>query len=79
MCIVKERNYWDVKNGSKISVYSRIGVSSHDFRCLMKKLLQKKNNDDKSERLIASVFLKRLARIDDAFTRSRVSCFGINR
>ena len=45
MCIVQERNYWDAKNGFKISVHSRILVSSHDFHCLMK---NKQNNDDKS-------------------------------
>ena len=35
-----------------------------------KKLIHEQNNDDKSERLIASVFLKRLARFGDVFTRS---------
>ena len=42
-------NYWDVKNGFKISVHSRIRVSFHDFHCLMKKVTLKQNNDDKSE------------------------------
>ena len=56
VCIVYDRNYWDVKNAFKISVHSGIRISSHDFHCLKKKVTHKQDNDDKSERLIASVF-----------------------